>query len=444
MPGSEAEPEERTGELTPVEALRAAVNAHRAGDLDVAEAVYRRVLAVLPEMPDALHFYGVLHHQRGRPLEAIRLIRRAIEIDPEDPGKHVNLGNVFLEIDRPDLAMQAYRMTIVMNPGHVGARNNLGVALRAMRRVEEAEEVYREAVALDPQHRDSWSNLGRLLASTGRLAEAAECHLRALELEPGHERSRRDLVSAFGAVKETDRAMLILRDWLADEPDNPMGRHLLAAFSGEEVPERASDGYVETLFDDFAASFDHKLASLGYRAPELVAGLVAEAYADRRAELDILDAGCGTGLCAPHLRPFASRLTGVDLSRGMLEKAAARGGYDELRQAELTEYLRGRTGAHDVIVSADTLCYFGALGPALAAAAGALRPGGRLIFSVEEELGPEGFRLHPHGRYCHREDYVRAALHEAGFGVASLHREQLRMERGEPVTGLVVAAVRTG
>ena len=29
----------------------------------------------------------------------------------------------------------------------------------------------------------------------------------------------------------------------------------------------------------------------------------------------MLDAGCGTGLCAPLLRPYASRLTGVDLSK---------------------------------------------------------------------------------------------------------------------------------
>ena len=42
-----------------------------------------------------------------------------------------------------------------------------------------------------------------------------------------------------------------------------------------------------------------------------------------RGELEIVDAGCGTGLLAPHLRPYARRLVGVDLSPKMLEKARA-------------------------------------------------------------------------------------------------------------------------
>jgi len=42
----------------------------------------------------------------------------------------------------------------------------------------------------------------------------------------------------------------------------------------------------------------------------------------------------------------------------------------------LTEYLRGHTAAFDVIISADTLVYFGRLEEVVAAAANALRPGG--------------------------------------------------------------------
>ncbi|MCX4239251.1 class I SAM-dependent DNA methyltransferase [Paraliomyxa miuraensis] len=58
-----------------------------------------------------------------------------------------------------------------------------------------------------------------------------------------------------------------------------------------------------------------------------------------RRDLDVLDAGCGTGLCAPLLRPLARTLVGVDLSGKMLDQARRRGGYDELIEAELTEML---------------------------------------------------------------------------------------------------------
>ena len=95
----------------------------------------------------------------------------------------------------------------------------------------------------------------------------------------------------------------------------------------------------------------------------------------------MLDAGVGTGWCGPQLRPYARRLVGVDLSPDMLRKASERqaGGrkiYDELAEAELTAFMRARPAAFDLIVSADTLVYFGALDEVLQAAAGSLRAGG--------------------------------------------------------------------
>ena len=78
------------------------------------------------------------------------------------------------------------------------------------------------------------------------------------------------------------------------------------------------------------------------------------------------------------------------------------------------------------MASADTLVYFGDLRPVAAAAAGALRTGGLLIFTVEKagSADPEGrgFFLQPHGRYCHTEDYVRRTLAEAGLSVCAKWR----------------------
>ena len=100
--------------------------------------------------------------------------------------------------------------------------------------------------------------------------------------------------------------------------------------------------------------------------------------------LDVLDAGCGTGLCGPLVAPYARRLVGVDLSARMLRQAEERHVYDALHKFELTAYLQDNPGAFDVIVSADTLVYFGPLEQVVVAAAAALRPGGRLVFTVEE------------------------------------------------------------
>src|SRR6476620_7898555 len=106
--------------------------------------------------------------------------------------------------------------------------------------------------------------------------------------------------------------------------------------------------------------------------------------------LDVLDAGCGTGLCGPLFAPYARRLTGVDLSPGMLARAQERNVYDELVKGELTTYLLASPDRFDVVVSADTLIYFGTVDQAVGAAARALRPGGWLIFTLEEAVDSDG------------------------------------------------------
>jgi predicted TPR repeat methyltransferase len=143
------------------------------------------------------------------------------------------------------------------------------------------------------------------------------------------------------------------------------------------------------------------------------------------------------------LAPYARRLVGVDLSRGMLKLAAEKQAYDELIHAELTEYLQ-RADPFDVIVTADTLVYFGALEAVASAAAAALRPGGLFVFTVEEATDPEHAASHclrPHGRYTHGAEYVRQVLSNAGL-VPRIERADLRMESGIPVPGLVVSAAK--
>jgi predicted TPR repeat methyltransferase len=244
---------------------------------------------------------------------------------------------------------------------------------------------------------------------------------------------------------ETSEAVKIFEDWLVEEPGDPVATHMLAACTGRDVPSRASDGFVERTFDSFAKSFEAKLAKLSYRAPALVAAMLDEAGLPAAKRLAVLDAGCGTGLCGPVVSPYARRLIGVDLSEAMLVHARDKHVYDELQRAELTAYMRDHALAFDVIISADALVYFGDLAPVLDAAAMALRPRGRIVFTLEHAMdtdaGDAPYRLQMHGRYSHRRGYVEQLL--AGLGLeADIAEAELRMEAGAPVAGLVVRATK--
>src|SRR5262245_11212755 len=430
--------------LTLDEAASIAVQLQQYEQWSAAAATYRKILEAKPDHAVALHYSGVLAHQQGRSDEAAKLIARSLEVEPDRADWHSNLGVVLRDRLELDQAVAAFERAIALDPNHANAHNNLAVVLKAQGRPVEAEAAYRAAIRVNPEFSDAYTNLGILLKSLNRMPEAIICFYKVITFQPKHPEARRLLALAHCALGEPEKAVDIFEEWLREEPDHPIARHMLAACSGRDVPSRASDGFIEQTFDNFAASFDSKLAKLLYRAPELVAGMLADSELRATKQLDILDAGCGTGLCGPLMAPYARRLVGVDLSERMLAQARARGTYDELVKGELTAYLSGATEAFDVIVSADTLVYFGPLESVAAAAANALRPGGRLIFTVEEMVeasGDAGHSLSLHGRYCHSRQYLERVLKDVNLR-PEITSAELRLEGGNPVAGLVVHATK--
>lgn len=276
------------------------------------------------------------------------------------------------------------------------------------REFDTAESLLRQAIAQDPELTLAYELLGKLLYRDSRAEETAA----------------------------------VYRAWLAATPADPIAAHLVAATGGAAVPERASDGFVVGLFERAAPDFDAALAGLGYCAPQLVFETAAAALGQDAAALDVLDLGCGTGLCGDWFRPLARRLVGVDLSPGMLEQARRRNRYDELVCEELTAYTGRCAERFDVIAAADVFCYFGDLRAPLSQAACLLKPGGWLVFSVEDlsatrAQGDVG--LLEHGRYAHSSSHVANALDSAGLKPSVKDTQMLRFERGAPVSGLIVA-----
>ncbi|BBO88768.1 tetratricopeptide repeat protein [Desulfosarcina ovata] len=429
------------------QAVRFAIELQQKGQLNKAEGIYQDILAKIPDHQDVLHFYGILEFQRSRTDQAIEKISAAIAAAPDYMDAHNNLGNIYMENRRLEEAEAEYRRTVELAPRHVGALNNLGTVLRALGRFDEAESIFRDTLK---DHADFFPlhyNLGNLLYQKGAEEEAVEHYFRAVVLDPDQSRSKIRLGLALIKLGRREEAEQLYRDWLEKEPDNPEAQHMLAACSGEAVPGRASDAYVKTLFNRFADSFEEQLNILAYKAPEFVTGAVATHYGEPENSLAILDAGCGTGLCGPLLKPFAFRLDGVDLSPGMLKKADASGIYDRLTESDLTGYIQGHSGVYDVIVAADVLCYFGDLEDVFAAVADALKPSGRFVFTVERaepdtNKNNGDYHIIPQGRYTHSEAYIRRIANQKGLTSESITRDVLRKEMGRPVDGLVVTLAR--
>ncbi len=423
-------------------ALAAAIRLHQTGQLDEAAAVYRAILEAFPTCAEALHFYGLLMHQKGDSDAAINLIGQALAQAPQYSDAYNNLGNIYNKLEQFEQAADAYSKALDLNPQNAAAYSNFGIVLGHLSRFEEAVEAFTMAVSLMPDNSEFYRNLGNVFKKQGNFVKSAQAYRQVLQLKPYLAENYENLCVVLYLQGNVDEAILLVKQWLEHDPQNPLAVHRLESYTGELSLPRASDEYICKTFDSFSDSFDMVLKRLEYKAPFLVADAVKEIHQSMAQGLTILDAGCGTGLCGPLLQPFAETITGVDLSVKMLEKAEKRNCYHQLVQSELTAFIQAHPACYDVIVSADTLVYFGDLADVSKAAAQALLPGGYFIFTVErsDKSLDQGYVIHPHGRFSHDESYLQSVIQSAGLVLKKLDKVMLRYEAGEPVNGFLVVA----
>jgi predicted TPR repeat methyltransferase len=186
------------------------------------------------------------------------------------------------------------------------------------------------------------------------------------------------------------------------------------------------------LFDRYADTFDeHLREQLQYTLPEKITDAIAAVRPSQ--PIDILDLGCGTGLCGPLLRPWARHLCGIDLSPAMIEQARARGVYDALEACDLVVALRRAERSFDLLVAADVLLYVGDLSPVFEAAAKCLRPGGLFAYSVESGAGDRYYLQEKSKRFAHSRPYLQKLAAMYGFVEESFESVTARLDAGQPV-----------
>ena len=369
-----------------------------------AKECYRRAIAVRPDVA-ALHYnLGRAHEDAGEATEAARCYRRALDLDPGQTQAWLNLGGVAAQLGDAAGAMDALRRAIALRPDYAAAHNNLGTLLQAAGDLDAALASFRAAIRLQPAFAEAHRNAGSVLRQLGRVDAAAAALEEALRLEPGHDGARFSLSVVRG-----------------------------------ENPPRPPPVVVRSLFDGYAARFDEHLDGLDYRIPERLAAEIV-ALRGAGARLDVLDLGCGTGLFGAAIRPQAERITGVDLSPPMLDKARERGVYDRLETADIATFLGDETAErYDLVAATDVFIYVGALDEVFAHVARLLRPHGLFAFSVETpaESAPDGYRLQPTGRYAHDDAYLRALAAMQRFAVRRLVATTIRMQHGAPIPGSI-------
>ena len=198
--------------------VQQAVALHQQGQLNQAEALYKRILAQSPQHFDALHLSGVIAYQRRDLETAIRLIGLAVQIDPDNAPAHANhaaalrdrghteaalasfdraiglqadlaeawanRSMLLLTLNRPRPALAGFERLVVLRPDDAAAHYGRGVALQALERWGAALSAFDRALALQPGLVEAWAYRGAALRALGRAEEALACFDRTLALRP--------------------------------------------------------------------------------------------------------------------------------------------------------------------------------------------------------------------------------------------------------------------
>lgn len=170
--------------MTIQQAIESAVALQNAGQLQQAEQLYRRVLGVDPNHPDALHLLGKIAIQVGAFEPARELIGRAIAAAPQVADYHASFADASGALGDAEAAMSGYQKALELRPDFVEARNNLGIVLAERGQTDQAIEHYRQAIALHPDLAHPWCNLSQALLQKGEKQASLEAAEKSISLDP--------------------------------------------------------------------------------------------------------------------------------------------------------------------------------------------------------------------------------------------------------------------
>jgi predicted TPR repeat methyltransferase len=361
------------------------------------------VLAREPANVEALAHRGAALGLLERHAEALACYDRVLALESPRVEVLFHRATTLGLLGRDEEAVAAFDAMLARHPAHAEAWLRRGQSLLRLARHDDALASIRKALDLDPAFAEAWTIRGTVLAELRRNAEAAAAFEQAIE---------------HGG-------------------DPQLNGFFLAGVAEAGTPVAPPRHYVETLFDDYAETFDdHLLNVLRYRAHEVQIARLRTLWPRRFRRA--LDLGCGTGLYGVLLQPVAEAIDGADLSSNMLEKAAARKIYADLFHADIGEHLRATDRRYDLVVAGDVFIYVGDPAPIFAGVAGVIEPGGAFCFSVELHDGPGDYTLRPTLRYAHSEESLRRLAAEHGFTVEEIDRHPVREDQQQPIPGLLV------
>lgn len=388
----------------------------------------------LPGNVNVLGNLGIVCRDLGQIEEALNYCQQAVADAPQDPTQHLNLGAVFEAANDLINACKCYKKSLELDPAHPKALNNLGKIMHLQGDTAEALAHFNRALAVEPDYPLALNNAGVLLSEQGDHEHAYTYLQKSHELDPGNVETLYNLAGVCNCLEKQEKACEILEKLLTLMPNHASAKHMLAALQGG-ITDTAPREYIIETFDRYAGRFDdHLQGALEYDVPIVLAEMIAQVKEQPKFK-ECLDLGCGTGLSGTAFSEFCERLTGVDLSQKMLEKAKSKEIYTRLECEDVLVYLDRESENYDLFLATDLFIYMGRLDYFFQAVKKRASHGAIMACSIERHEGDEDYVLRNSGRYAQRPHYLHAMAESAGFKVLMSRKHGIRKEKNQWIEG---------
>jgi tetratricopeptide (TPR) repeat protein len=197
------------------------------GRAQEAEDLYKRVIAMHPEMWEAYHLLGAFYYDQRQYAKAAEEFQRLIQLLPDFAPAYSSLGATLIMQDRMHEAEMEFKKALTMAPDY-SAASNLGVIYYSQQRYAEAVNMTQQALRMNDKNYKLWNNLAiayQWLNLPDKAREAFHEELTRLEqLAPlRHEDAdvQAQLAVLYSQLHLREKTRTHLEAALALSPENP-------------------------------------------------------------------------------------------------------------------------------------------------------------------------------------------------------------------------------
>lgn len=405
-----------------------------------AKYLFKRVIDVNPSHVSATFQLAQLYHAEKSYLKALPLYEKIIDIQPDDPECLNKIGLIHLAQDRFDEGLACLQKAFKINPELTDIHHNLACLYLHKKEYQKALTHWMKYLKTN-QDNDTYYNIGVCYLYLGRYDDCTAHLFHVIKKDPNHYKSLINLGAAFLQKNHPSSACIYYKRAQEISP-TPAIAHILSALQQSSKPDTMPSDYVVDLFDNYAFHYDNHLCDvLDYQLPKHIQHLIQSHLHLDLNSLFALDLGCGTGLSGQVIRPFCSSLIGIDLSPNMIEIAQKKSIYDQLICADIMATQAQYSQKVDLLLTADTVPYFGDLHSLFQLSLQYLKSDGYWILSIESDYS-KPYDLMTSARFSHSPDYIIDLASQYGFSVFHSENVQLRTQQNQYITGMLFALQR--